>query len=194
MSVSDKSIFYLDNLGFLYKISLSFSQKEKINTVALKLNKGDAYEIFYSNSYLFLKSRGNLYKFNVEKEMFELVQESINDAVFNSNYKKLAIFGNKNLLVLFLEKLLEQPEKQEGEKSVLTGNFDNLSQLFWITDHYLLFLDNDTIKVFETDDRDKISVYEIGKFKNPKIYWNDVYKKLYVLSEENLYSLDNLTP
>lgn len=194
LSIAEKNIFYLDNLGFLHKTSSAFSQKEKVNTVPLKLKKGDKYDIFYSNSYLFLKTGSLLYKLNADSESFVLAQENIKNAVFNSNYKKLAVFGDKELWVLFLEKVYEQPEKEEGEKDILNNSYNNISQLFWLNNYYLLFVDNGFIKISETDNRSDINVYEIGKFKEPKIYWNQTYKKLYVLSDGAIYSLDKLIP
>jgi hypothetical protein len=44
----------------------------------------------------------------------------------------------------------------------------------------------------EIDERDKINIYDLAEFKEPKIFFND--KKLYLLSEENLYASEPLTP
>ncbi|GAI49198.1 unnamed protein product, partial [marine sediment metagenome] len=48
------------------------------------------------------------------------------------------------------------------------------------------------IKIAEIDDRDRINVVDIAEFENPKIFWNKNDKKLYVLSEENLYVSESL--
>ena len=104
----------------------------------------------------------------------------------------MVYFNDYEIWVLFLEKKYDQSQKEAGEKLFITRFSEKIDDLFWYTGHYLIFNVGDKIKVAEIDDRDKINIVDLAEFKEPKIFWSN--KKLYVLSEENLYVSEELTP
>jgi hypothetical protein len=58
----------------------------------------------------------------------------------------------------------------------------------------LVFNTGNKIKISEIDDRDKINIYDIGEFKEPKIFFSQTDNKLYISSEGNFYSSGNILP
>jgi hypothetical protein len=91
-----------------------------------------------------------------------------------------------------LEKQYDQPEKEANEQLFLTRFSEKIDSLFWYTNYYLIFNLGDKIKIIEIDERDKINIYDLAEFKDPEIFWAN--KKLYILSEQNLYASDELIP
>ena len=89
----------------------------------------------------------------------------------------------------------EQEEKKVGEEIFLTRFSEKIGEVFWLTSHYLIFNTGSKIKIAEIDDRDKINIVDLVEFPDPKIFWNQNNKKLYILSEKNLYtSRERLAP
>jgi len=192
LTIFHNDIYYLDDSGFIFKNNLSFNQEEKLNIIPFSIKEKARYEITVFNSYLSLQENDALYIFDRDKKSFEKFFELIKDFKFSYNPQKIAYFNNYEIWVLFLEKKYEQPQKEAKEKLFITRFSEKIDDLFWYTNHYLIFNAGDKIKVAEIDDRDRINIVDLAEFKEPKIFWSN--KKLYILSEENLYVSEELTP
>ena len=93
-----------------------------------------------------------------------------------------------------MEQIYDQPQRHVGEKVFLTRFSEKIDEVFWYTNHYLVFNVGNRIKIVEIDDRDKINIVDFTEFKEPKTFWNQSNKKLYILSEEILYTSKKLVP
>ncbi len=191
-TIFHNNAYYLDASGFVFKNKLSFNQEEKLNIIPFPIKEETEYEITVLDSYVFLQENNILYIFDENKKSFEKFFESIKDFKASPDLKKMAYFNNYEISVLFLEKKHDQSQKEAGEKLFITRFSEKIDNLFWYTGHYLIFNVGDRIKVVEIDDRDKINIVDLAEFKEPKIFWSR--KKLYILSEENLYVSEELTP
>ena len=192
LTISYNDVYYLDTSGFVFKNKLSFNQEERLNIIPFSIKEETGYEITVLNSHVFLQENNILYIFDRDKKSFDKFFEPIKG--FKSSYdsQKMVYFNNYEIWVLFLEKKYDQPQKEAGEKLFITRFSEKIDNLFWYTSHYLIFNVGDKIKVAEIDDRDKINIVDLAEFKEPKIFWSN--KKLYILSEENLYVSEELTP
>ena len=129
--------------------------------------------------------------FEIEKtEKTEEQQEE----KLSPDQKKLATFTNSEVWVLFLKDDLGQPQKSSGERLFIARFSEKIGQVFWLTNHYLIFTAGSKIKVAEIDDRDHLNIVDFTEFKSPKIFFNQTNKKLYILSEGNLYFSERLLP
>lgn len=128
-----------------------------------------------------------------QKEINDIISEFAVSAT-SSDKKKVIECNNYEIWILFLENQYDQPQKQAGDKMFLTRFSEKIGKVFWLTSYYLIFDVGDKIKIAEIDDRDKINIIDLAEFKNPEIFWNQDTKKLYVLSEGELYLLENLLP
>jgi len=191
-TISYNDVYYLDTSGFVFKNKLSFGQEEKLNVIPFPIEEETEYEITVLNSYIFLQENNILYVFDENNKSFEKFFESIKDFKSSPDLQKMVYFNDYEIWVLFLEKKYDQPQKEAGEKLFITRFSEKIDNLFWYTSHYLIFNVGDKIKVVEIDDRDKINIVDLAEFKKPKIFWSN--KKLYILSEENLYVSEELTP
>jgi len=191
-TISYNDVYYLDASGFVFKNKLSFNQEERLNIIPFSIKEETEYEITVLNSYVFLQENNILYLFDRNKKSFEKFFEPIKGFKSSPDFQKMVYFNDYEIWVLFLEKKYDQPQKEAGEKLFITRFSEKIDNLFWYTSHYLIFNAGDKIKVVEIDDRDKINIVDLDEFKEPKIFWSN--KKLYILSEENLYVSEELTP
>jgi hypothetical protein len=117
---------------------------------------------------------------------FPVIDPQLREMVATSSDKKKVVdSSNYEIWVLFPE---------EKEEVFITRFSKKIGNVFWLTDHYLIFNVGDKIKIAEIDDRDKINMIDLAEFKNPEIFWDKKSKKLYVLSEGNLYQSEPLLP
>ncbi len=203
--VLDGEFYYLDNSGYLFKSNTLFYPKLKINEQPLPLNplkdkisngakKGIAYKMMKFKNYFFIQQGQTLYLFNPDLKSFEKFFEPIKEVKISPDFKKLVYFSDSEIWILFLEEKFDHPYKKAGERLFLTRLSEKINQVFWYTSHYLIFVAGDKIKIAEIDDRDKINIVDFTEFKDPKIFFNQSDKKIYILSERNFYSSEKLLP
>ena len=97
-----------------------------------------------------------------------------------------------SLVVYFLEDETEQPKKKEGDDAFLTRFSHTLTDILWITSHYVAFSSEDTINIVEIDDRNGINVIDFLDLPHEDIFWDDRSKRLLVLSEMTLWQTEPL--
>lgn len=130
-----------------------------------------------------------------EKEVPEpLLESGFKDFNFSPDEKQIVYFNDYEIWILRLGQRSNQFYKEDQDKMFLARFSKKIGNVFWLTNHYLIFNVGDKIKIAEIDNRDKINIVSLSKFKNPEIFWDQKDKKLYVLSEEKLYLLENLLP
>jgi len=149
-------------------------------------------EIF--QNFIFLRESQTLYQFNPDSKSFEKFFEPIKDLKISPSYKKLVYFSNYEIWILFLKGELGQPQIKTGDKLFLIRLSKDIRDCFWLNSDYLIFNVGNKIKIIEIDNRDRINIIDIAEFENPKMFWNQFNKKLYILSEGSLYASDTLLP
>jgi len=191
----NNDIYYLDNLGYLYKTDASFSLKEKVTTAFFPLKKETGYELYVFPDFIFLEEGGEiLYLLNQETKIFERFFEGINSLKISSDSKKLVYCSDSEIRVLFLKEKTTQPTRKIGESIFLVRLSEKINDVFWLMSRYLIFNTENKIKIAEIDNRDRINIIDLAEFENSEIFWNPVDKKLYVLVGENLWASKNLIP
>lgn len=190
--VDGDNIYHLDKLGSIIKLDLSGNNQEKLNIIAFPYKEETDYEIIASYSNIFLKENKALYLLNENSKSFKKISDSIENYNFSNDSKKLVYYNDNEINVLFLEKQYDQPSKEKHEELFITRFSEKINDVFWYTDHYLIFDIQSKIKVVELDDRDHINIIDLIDFDHERIFFGN--KKLYILSQEKLYSSDELTP
>jgi len=182
----NNDIYYLNNFGYLFK------NEEKLTEKSFPVKKESEYRLEIFQNFIFLEEDRSLYQFNPNLKSFEKFFEGFNSLRISPESKKLTYFSDYEIWILFLEEKKGQSQKKAGEKLFLIRLSEKISDVFWLNSDYLVFNTGDKIKISEIDGRDKINVVDITELKNPEIFWNKIDKKLYILSEENLYKSDKL--
>jgi hypothetical protein len=188
----NQDFFWISNDGFLIK---DIENPTKINKNNLDLSdlKNKEFEIFFLNPYkLSIKINNDFYFLDQKKSSFEKIFNSNMDPLISPNLDKLTYYNGGEVRILFLEKSNDQPKKNSMDNVFLTRFSEELKNINWFTSHYVMFTILDEIKIIEIDDRDNINLVNLAKFKEPKIIFNLINKKLYILSEEKLFVSDRL--
>ncbi len=179
--VTNGELYYLDNLGNLFK------NEEKLTEEPFSIRSETDYALEIFQDTIFLREEQTLYRFNSESKSFEKFFEEVKELRISPDNKKLVYFSNYEILVLFLEDVFEQPQKKAGEKILIARLSKKIENCFWFNSDYLIFNSGDVIKIAELDDRDQINIIDLAEIKNPETFWNNLNKRLYILSNENLY-------
>lgn len=174
--------YYLDSFGHLFK------NGEKLTKNPFSIKAETEYQLNIFSDYIFLREGENLYLFNVDSGLFEKFFEKIRDSKISPDNKKLVFFSDSEIWVLFLKEKWGQPTKKAGEKLLITRLSEKIGDVFWLDSNYLIFNNGDKIRIAEVDDRDRINIINIAEFNNPKLFFNTNDKKLYIFSDENLYT------
>ena len=140
------------------------------------------------------KENGGLYLLNKETNLFEEFFEPVKDFKVSPDSQKIVYSSESEIWVLFVENNDQAPQRKAGEKIFLTRFSEKIGDIFWLNSDYLIFNTGNRIKISEIDNRDRLNIYDLGEFENPKILWNQNEKKLYVLSQKNLFISQNLLP
>jgi hypothetical protein len=125
---------------------------------------------------------------------FEKFFEGVSILEDSPDLKKLVYASDYEIWILFLKDTLEQPQRKAGEKLFIARLSEKIGNCYWLNNNYLVFNSGNKIKISETDDRNKTNVTDIAELKNPEIFWNKIEKRLYVLSEGNLFRSEVLLP
>jgi len=174
--------YHLDSFGHLFK------NGEKLTKNPFSIKAETEYQLNIFSDYIFLREGENLYLFNVDSCLFEKFFEKISDSKISPDNKKLVFFSDSEIWVLFLKEKWGQPTKKAGEKLLITRLSEKIGDVFWLDSNYLIFNNGDKIRIAEVDDRDRINIINIAEFNNPKLFFNRNDKKLYIFSDENLYT------
>ncbi len=189
-----KEIYYLSPSGLIYKTDSDFKLKFQINKNPFPIKEGEEYELTILEDWIFLKEGKKFFSFNKEEDNFEKIEEGILDYKVSPDKEKLAIFSNNEIFIFYLKERFAQPMKRKGEKVFITRFSKKIGNLFWLNPDYLIFNVGNKIKVSEIDDRNGMNIYDLAEFREPKISFNNFDKKIYLLSEKNLYILEKLIP
>ena len=183
----DSTLFWLDDKGFLKESDLSGREIRIINNKTLAVNATSKYELFlFPGDKIFIIQDNNLYSFNRETNSLENISDNVKGLVICPDENKIAYFTENEILVLFLKDNKNQPQKKEGEKVTVNVSSATINNIFWLTNHYLIFSTASRVRITEIDDRDKINVYDFFTAKPTKLFWNKFDKKSYILSQDNV--------
>ncbi|MFH1509692.1 MAG: PEGA domain-containing protein [Candidatus Nealsonbacteria bacterium] len=145
------------------------------------------------NNYTFEKNGEILSVKSPNSESFEKIADSVKEIRISQDHKKLLYFTEHEISIFFLSDSIV-PKKNEGETMILLRLSNSINDCWWIKSDHIIFSTDNNIKITEIDNRDILNIINIIKTKNPEILWNENEKKLYYLSENNLFISDTLLP
>jgi hypothetical protein len=191
--ISTDSIYWLSQDGYLFKSDFSGKAQEKLNAEPIFLKNEIEYQLFVKLPIILLKEGGALYLFNQDSKKFIKISDSVKGFNFSPDSQKIVYFNNFEIFILFFEKTSAELPTEAGRKLFLTRFSEKIGDVFWLNSHYLIFNVEDKLKISEIDERN-INIWDLADFQEPKIFWSDFNKKLYLLSKEGLFVLENLLP
>ena len=191
----NNDFYHLDGSGRLFK------NGAELTSQPFPVKQETEYVLSIFQNHVFLQETDALYKFNNDSKNFEFFFDRIKSLRISPDNKKLAYFSEHEIWILFLDDKSDPPQKRSGEKTFLMRLSEEITDVFWTNDNYLIFAAGEVIKISEIDDRDKLNVVDIFETKKlpengslAKIFWNQSDKKLYLLKEKSLYGSDVILP
>ena len=106
------------------------------------------------------------------------------------NKNRVVYFSDYEIWILYMKDAALK--RKAGEKVLLMRLSEKIKNLHWINSDYLIFNAGNIVKISEIDERDKTNVIDIAEYQNPESFWSNNTKKLYILSEGNLYQSEKL--
>ncbi len=174
-------VYYLDELGNFYK------NNEKISSKPFPVKPETEYNLMLFQNYIFLKENQTLYQFSQDSRTFEKFFENVQGLKISPDNKKLVYFSNSEIWLLFSE-----------EKMFLLRLSEKIKDVFWLNSDYLIFNTDKALKISEIDNRDRLNIIDIGGSialsPDSKLFFNPSSKKLYVLSNSELYQTEKILP
>ncbi len=193
--IFEDTIYWLSSDGFLKRSNFEGkSQAMSIGPVVLPavLTEKNEYHLYSLNPGIFLLINNNLSLFDKDIKGFKEIFSPVSSFVSSPSLKKICFSNGSEIWLFLLEEDLSQPRKAARAKVFLTRFSENIQDLFWIDDYHLVFRTNSNIKVIETDDRNGVQFWELTHFENPKLHFNPLNKRLYILDKESMFISDPL--
>jgi len=181
----NNDLYYLDNFGHFFKV------KEKLTEKVFPIKPETEYTLNIFPGNIFLQENKVLYLFNPDSKSFEKFFESINSIKISPDTKKLVYFSDSEIWVLYLKDELSINHRAR-DRVFLIRLSEKIGDIFWLNSDYLIFNSGENLKIAEIDDRDRINIIDLAEFKEPKVFFNQTNKKLYILSEGNLFVSEKL--
>lgn len=193
-----------------------FSWDENIKTIILKDSRDSLFIINYSQKgeilpeatfqsvnepqvtngiIYFEKKNGYIYlRVPEEDKPWQLYQAK--DVVFSPDKSKFLFYNDYEILYA--------KTSDPFQRIFITRFSEKIGNCFWLNNNYIIFDVAGSIKISEIDTRDKINMVDLGtkinlrgngsvELKNPKMFFDEIDKKLYILNKNTLFVSEPLT-
>lgn len=189
-------IIWLSSNGFIYKTDINTGRPlEVLNIKPLPIEKNRNYKIITrGDTKTFLKEDNILYYLNPKSRELKEIARGVNLLKFSPDFKKIVYTTNSEIWTFYLENIPDQPKRKSQDRIFLERWTNKINEIYWFTDHYLIFTTGNNIKIIETDNRDKINVADLPEIQPSKFLWDQSNNRLYVLVNKNLIMFNNLLP
>ncbi len=195
--IYQNQIYWLSDAGTLNISNLAGKMTAGLSENNFPIKSGDNYIIFISSDIIFLRNNWTLFIFNDSSKSFEEIQNPVRDFRLSPNKTKILYYNDHEISYSFVSNL--------KEKILVYKTSGRIIDCFWLNDYYVVLNAAGKIKISEIDIRDKTNVVEIPRqiimpdktaveTTDPKIYFNNYTKKLYILNKKILYESEKLAP
>lgn len=187
------SIYLLASNGLAYKTFLSGSSLQLTSVLNLQPKNIDFskhYQIFVLEPQnVFLLEDQTLYYLNPQKYKFQLVAKNIDRFVISPNYNLVAFSWQNKIFLYYLKDCLDQPKAFQWERIKLIELPENILNIDWFDNSYIIYSTPNGIYVTETDFRDNRNIYTITNFSPQQFFWEKNSKDLFFVSKNNLFKI-----
>ncbi len=188
----DNTILWLSNKGFVFR---DIQNPKRVNRHPLEIKQDKEYTIIFPNVLeLAIKENNSFYLLDKEILVFKKKFDTPYNPITSPNFQKMVHFNDHEINVFFLKDIFDQPQRKYKDNVFLTRFSEKIENVNWYTSHYIAFTVNDRIKIMEIDNRDHINIVLLAQFENPKMFFSFPEKKIYLLSNNNLFVSKKLIP
>lgn len=190
-----KDIYFLDREGLLKKARLAGGEAEprSLTFSSLPLEKEGNITMEKVGKRVFVLKGKTLFLYEQGERDFEKIKKGVSFVKVSPKKDRVAIVNSHEIEILYLKEQTSQPLRKEGERVFLARVSGEIKNVFWLTNHYLLFSEKPDsgketrIKALETDNRDRAQTWNLAGFFSPKVHFSPSQKQLFVLSNHRLF-------
>lgn len=183
----NRSVYYLDNSGYLYKTDESLLLNEKITNKAFNVKQETEYKLYVFNRTIFLEEEKTFYLLNQDKKIFEKFSEDVSFLKISPDKRKIAYLSGSEIKIFFLEEQTFQPKRQAKETIFLARLSEKIRNMYWINTEYLILITDNVLKITEIDNRNRVNLIDVAIVENPRVFLNIKARKFYLLDRGNLF-------
>ena len=194
-SPEKNAVFYVSSmLGNINRLDTNTKEIHQVSFSNIFGKEKNAPTTFISHAqeqYLILKIADALYYFDKKTGLMQKISDGVESAVVTTDGKKILLVGENTLSVYWLEDAQIQPFRDAGDLEIIYTSAGAINDAVWFSKNnaYVLFADQDTIKVVELDGRDKRNIHILTEKPSNKLFYEKDKEILYFLSDETIYSL-----
>lgn len=196
--ISNNNIVWLGTDGLLYQSDINGKNPVKLTLEPLTINKKGSYKIILNGQNIFINDNGSLLALQNQKNTLDAFVKSVKDAKISPDGKNIVYYTGKEIYI----SLLSDPAKI---KTILYKSPENITDIFWMNNDYIIFSAGDKITISEIDYRGNINAVAIPskldfgenkviEIKSPKISFNQQEGNLYILTQNILLSSEKIIP
>lgn len=182
----------LNNSDILAKTTKAFSEKDTDYT---------GYKIREIAGNIFLTKTSSILEYNQETKTFEKFCSVLDNPTFlqSPDSKNMIYFDSKNIYLYAFEQSDYIKTNQNNVKLFSANTGETISDCYWLNNDYIIFESGNRIIISEIDFRGNINQIEIEKSwpanadsKNPKLIFDSQNNRIYILTDNKLYTSEKL--
>lgn len=194
--ISNNTIVWLSSDGYLEKSDIDGKNTEKLSEIAIKVNKKLSYQFTVFEDILFLQETNTLFIFDQNTKSFQEFYKPVKKIKISPDGQKI-LYYNNNEIFYSLSSLM-------NKKISLITLPEKIDDVYWVNSDYIIYNAGGKIMISEIDPRGNINTITLPQtitlgtknidIKNPRIFFNEQEKKLYILTDGNLLVSEKLVP
>jgi len=216
--ITNQGIIWLSYDGFLYNSDITGKTNEKISQQIFPVKKNSSYKIIDISGVLFLQEDESLFLLNQKSKIFEKFYSPVKNLKISPDGQKILYCNDNETFYSFLnDNSIEKISLNKSSEKISDCYWLNNDYLIFDSGNKIIIseIDNrgniNTINLPSTAsllNGENINIYPVkssqsevsrkeGQFngaKKPKIFFNQRDKKLYILTQNNLFTSERLIP
>jgi len=194
----NNNIVWLGTDGILYKSGLSADKllsPIELTTTPIKIVKTGTYKIITDNKNIFVVDNGNLLFINEKTDELDSFSSLVTDAIISPDNKNIIHYSDNSVYISSIPNMTTEADVKKD--ILLYKSSEKINGCVWLNDDYIIFIAGNKIIISEIDHRGNINAVALPQIisvsaeekidiNNPKVYFNQQQKRLYILTSEIL--------
>lgn len=165
---------------------------EAIGTLKLKMDPNPLINIYAASQdkiFILEKNSGLLAEFFSREGGFLKIDEGVKSFSSSGDEKKLLYLKDGELWSYYRDDIKIQPFRYKYQKELVIKVVEEVKSYQWFqTDNHIIYSFGDSVKFIELDNRDNINLSHISELANPVVFYDNGEERLYILSDDILYT------
>lgn len=195
--IYNDNIIWLGLDGNLRKSDIYGKNIAVLSKTPLLLDKNNSYKVFANNFGVFILKDKSLFILDQDTEFITKLLDDVNTIVLSPDKRNILYATNNEIWLNHSNYEYNNTKTPKSEKILLNKFYENIFDVLWLNNNYLIFKADNKIKISEIDNRNNININDLPinfTIQNSSIYFNEQDKKLYILSGDNLFASEKLLP